>query len=117
MKNDSEPQKHGRETSKMIILGESLIKFSGKACTRKGYNAHCYSGIRFRSAATSRGGDLLENKMSRCICETCRYQHARHGISTTEIMRDTMDPVECIRKQVPKTKIIISRVPYWHNKS
>jgi hypothetical protein len=28
-----------------------------------------------------------------------------------------MDPVDCLRKQVPKTKIIISGVLYWRNKS
>jgi len=46
MKNDSEPQKHGRETSQVIILDDSLLKFAGKVCTRKDYDVRCYTGIR-----------------------------------------------------------------------
>ena len=51
--------------------------------------------------------------MSRCNCDTCWYQHARHGISVTEIMGDTMDPVDSIRKQILKTKFIINGVHHW----
>lgn len=46
MKNGSEPQKHGRETSKVVILGNSLLKFAGQACIRKGYDVCCYPGNR-----------------------------------------------------------------------
>jgi len=35
----------------------------------------------------------------------------RHGISATAIMKDTTDLADCTIKQVPKTKIVISRVP------
>ena len=45
-KNYSEPQKHGRETLEVVILGDSLLKFAGKACTRKGYDVRCYLGIK-----------------------------------------------------------------------
>ena len=46
MKSDSEPQKHGRETSKVVMLADSLLKFGGNACTRKDYDVRCYPGIR-----------------------------------------------------------------------
>jgi len=39
----------------------------------------------------------------------------RHGISATEIMTDTTDLADCMRKQVTKTKIIFSGVLYWRN--
>jgi hypothetical protein len=42
MKNDGEPQKHGRKTSKVVILGDFLLKFAQKACTRKGYDVCCH---------------------------------------------------------------------------
>jgi len=38
-----------------------------------------------------------------------------HRISATEIMMDTTHLADCIRKQVPKTKIVISGVLYQGN--
>ena len=98
-------------------MGDSLLKFAGKACTRKDCDVRCYTAIRLEELQHQMEEIYLINKMSRCNCDTCRYQHARRGMSTTEIMGDTMDPVDCIRKQVPKTKVIISRVLYWQNNS
>jgi hypothetical protein len=48
-KNDSEPQKNGRKTSKVVILGDFLLKFAGKACTRKGYDVCCYPRSRLEA--------------------------------------------------------------------
>jgi hypothetical protein len=44
--NDSESQQHGRKTSKVIIFGDSLLKFTGEACKTKGHDVHCFQGIR-----------------------------------------------------------------------
>jgi hypothetical protein len=44
-KNDSVPHKHVRETSKVVILSDPLLKFVGKTCTKKGYDVRCYPGI------------------------------------------------------------------------
>jgi hypothetical protein len=46
MKNKSESQEHGRETSKVIILVDSLLKFAGEACTRNGCDVCCFLGSR-----------------------------------------------------------------------
>jgi len=31
---------------KWLFYGDSLLKFAGKACTRKDYDVRCYPGIR-----------------------------------------------------------------------
>ncbi|GFG34232.1 hypothetical protein Cfor_09170, partial [Coptotermes formosanus] len=49
--------------------------------------------------------------MSRCNCDTCWHQL---GISATKIMGDLVD---CIRKQVPNTKIVNSRILHHRNVS
>jgi hypothetical protein len=43
--------------------------------------------------------------------------HRINGISTTEIMEDNLALVDCTRTHVPKTKITVSRVLWWQNKS
>ena len=46
IQNKSESQKHGRETLKVVILGDSLLKFAGETCTRNGCDVYCFLGIR-----------------------------------------------------------------------
>lgn len=46
MKNKSESQEHGRETSKVVILGDFLLEFAGEACMRNGCDVRCFLGIR-----------------------------------------------------------------------
>ena len=46
MKNKIESQELGRETLKVVILGDSLLKFAGETCMRNGCDVHCFFGIR-----------------------------------------------------------------------
>jgi hypothetical protein len=44
--NKSESKERGKATSKVVVLGDFLLKFAGKECKRKGYDVHCFPGIR-----------------------------------------------------------------------
>jgi hypothetical protein len=59
--------------------------------------------------------ELGWKRMSRCFVIHAGTNNIRHGTSAIEIRGDTLDLVYCIRKEVPSTKIVISRVLYRRN--
>ena len=65
MKKKSESQEHGKENLRVVILGDSLLKFAEWAGKRKGYDSHCLPEIRLEG---------LQHQVSRCNCDTCWHQ-------------------------------------------
>jgi hypothetical protein len=95
-------------------VGDSLLKFAGEACKAKGYDVRCFPGIRLEELRYQ-----VEKIGLKTACPDVLVIHAgtniRRGMSATEIMGDAMDLVNYIRKQAPKTKIVISGVFYQRN--
>jgi hypothetical protein len=101
----------------VVVLGDSLLKFAGEECKRKGYDVRCFPGIRIEELRHQ--VEKIDWKM---VCPDVIVIHAgtnniRRGISATKIMGETMDLVDCIRKQVPKTNIVISGILHQRNVS
>ena len=101
----------------MVVLGDSLLKFAGEECKRKGYDVHCFPGIRIEELRHQVEKTDWKKVHPDVIVIHAGTNNIRRGISATEIMGDTMDLVDCIRKQVPKTKIVISGILHRRNVS
>ena len=101
----------------MVVLGDSLLKFAGEECKRKGYDVHCFPGIRIEELRHQVEKTDWKKVHPDVIVIHAGTNNIRRGISATEIMGDTMDLVDCIRKQVPKTKIVISGILHRRNAS
>jgi hypothetical protein len=101
----------------VVVLGDSLLKFAGEECKRNGYDVRCCPGIRIEELRQP-----VQKTDLKTVCPDVIVIHAgtnniRRGLSATEIMGYTKDLVDCIRKQVPKTKIVISGILHRRNVS
>jgi hypothetical protein len=91
------------------------LKFAGEACKRKDCDVCCFLGIRLEKLRHKMEKIDFKTKYPYVIVIHAGTNSIRHGTSAIEIMGDTMDLIDYIRREVPKTKFIISRVLYWRN--
>lgn len=77
-----------------------------------GYDVHCVLGIGLEELQHQVEKTDLKTECPDITVILAGTNNKSHRISATEIMVDTMDLVDYIRKQAPKTKIVISRVLY-----
>jgi lysophospholipase L1-like esterase len=108
--NKYESQGRSRATPKAVVLGDSLLKFGGEQCKRKGYDVRFFPGIRKEELRHQVEKTDLEKEGPDVIVIHAGTNDIRGGISATKIMGDTMDLMDSIRKQVPETKIVISGI-------
>ena len=79
MKNKNESQEHGRETSKVVILGDSPLTFAGEACTRNGCDVCCFLGIRLEELRHPMGKIDLKTKCPDVIVIHAATKNVRYG--------------------------------------
>lgn len=93
--------------SKILVLGDSLIKYSGNMCKEMGATVHCFPGIRV---------DELKRKVESMevsadiIVVHAGTNNVREGVWADEVMGEMMDLVDVLKRNNTKAKIIVSGV-------
>ena len=99
-----------RKQTKAIVLGDSILKYSGEVCKSKGYEVRCFPGINIAELKTKVENMDLRQKCPEVIVVHAGTNDIRKGVYAEEIMGDMMDLVGVIKSQVKDAKIVISGV-------
>lgn len=101
------PQRRKRTNKqKVVVLGDSMLKFAGDKCREAGHDVYCFPGIKIEELKHQVESLRLDNVVAIHVGSN----NIQRGVQAEEIMGDTMDLIDHIRKQNPRTQIIISGI-------
>lgn len=92
----------------MLVLGDSLLKFSGVVCRERGYAVHCFPGIKTDELRHKVEQMDLKKYEPEIVAIHVGTNSIRKGVTAEEIMGDMLDLVDKIRLEVKDVKIVIS---------
>ena len=115
--NDRQTGEQSNQSTKkkVIIIGDSLLKFAGEQCKNEGYQVFCYPGIRVEELKHKVELMNIKSNPPDIIVIHVGTNNIRNGVYAEDIMGDTMDLVDYIKSQVPSSKIIISGILYRYD--
>lgn len=95
---------------KVIVLGDSLLKYSGEICRSKGYDVQCYPGIKTEELKIQIENMDIKRRKPDIVALHVGTNNIRYGVMAEEIMGEAMDLVNHIQTESPETKIVISGI-------
>lgn len=97
-----------KKEAEVLVIGDSLLKFSGEVCKERGYEVMCFPGIKTEELRHKVEQLDLQKQNPKVVAIHVGTNSVSKGVAAEEIMGDTLDLVDYIKTQIKDAKIVIS---------
>lgn len=102
--------KQNENEKRVLVIGDSLLKFAGEACKEKGYEVRCFPGIKLEELQHKVSEMNLKKENPEIVLIHAGTNNISRGVRAEDIMGETMGLINYIRCKAPNSKIAISGV-------